>query len=107
MQESIHYIYLLICPISNDVKYVGVTMNPKSRFNNHLNRFENKSKKEWIHLLKSQELKPIMKIVENCATKEIAIDSENIYIEKYRTTILNSTRKNNFPSGYNSNYKHK
>lgn len=60
------YIYTLEHPITQEVRYVGKTKNPKMRFQNHLNKSHNKHshKTNWIESLKKEGLKPVMKIIE-------------------------------------------
>ncbi|MDV3751163.1 GIY-YIG nuclease family protein [Elizabethkingia anophelis] len=104
MKESVHYVYLLRCPLNNEVKYVGVSMNPKVRFRGHLNDYGNKAKMQWIKSLKESNLLPVMEVVDSCDKRIDVSDLESKYIEKYRGTIFNSKSKNNFPSKYHSNY---
>ncbi|WP_395762368.1 GIY-YIG nuclease family protein [Elizabethkingia anophelis] len=107
IKESTHYVYLLKCPLTNVVKYVGVSMNPKVRYRAHLNGFDNKAKCEWIQSLKSEGLLPVMEIVESCDKRVEVGAIENKYIKLYRETIFNSNRKNNFSPEYHFNYVHK
>jgi len=63
------YIYSLTDPISNDIKYIGKSNNPKVRYYNHLydaKRDIKTKKTNWIRkLIKSNE-KPILDIIEVC-----------------------------------------
>lgn len=62
---KISYIYSLLCPLTGDIKYIGKTINPKIRFNNHIKEFRGKNKKiNWIKSLYKKNLLPIMKIIE-------------------------------------------
>ena len=60
------YIYLLIDPISNQIRYVGKTNNIKQRFKNHLNscRDKNTHKRNWLNKLKKQGYKPEIEIID-------------------------------------------
>jgi hypothetical protein len=60
------FVYYLICPIDKKVKYVGKTKKPKSRYNQHIKKLDKQltPKREWIELLFSKNLLPILKIVE-------------------------------------------
>lgn len=78
------FIYVLKCPITKEVKYVGKTNNPKVKFSNHLNssRDKNIHKRNWINKLKKLKLKPIFEIID-----EVPITDwhywEKFYIKKY------------------------
>ena len=80
------YIYVLKCPISFEVKYVGKANNPKLRYYSHLNTSKSASsyKKNWIKKLKDKNLKPILEII-----AEVPISSwkeyEKYYIRYYKS----------------------
>jgi len=74
------YIYLLRCPITNEVKYIGKTKNElKSRLQNHIseNFKHNAMKAYWIMKLKEKNLIPIIELV------EIINDSDSYLKEKH------------------------
>ena len=82
-----YYIYTLSCPLSNRVRYIGMTKNLKERYANHL-CVDSKSssyKNSWIKSLKSKNLKPIMEELDSSDSLE-----EIFQLEK----ILDSTIKN-------------
>jgi hypothetical protein len=58
------YIYTLSCPETKEIRYVGKTCNLKSRYSNHINKFYNNHKSNWIKSLLSKGLKPIMEVIE-------------------------------------------
>lgn len=60
------YIYTLSHPITNEVRYVGKTINVNRRFKQHLYDKRHSHKASWVKSLKSEGLKPIMTIVETC-----------------------------------------
>lgn len=62
----ITYIYTLSDPITQEVRYVGKTINPKQRKHNHSNISRDKGthKRNWINLLKKQGLKPNFEIID-------------------------------------------
>lgn len=63
----IHYIYTLSDPNTNEVRYVGKTINTKRRYKQHLyDKRQTSHKHSWIISLKKIGLKPIMKIIEEC-----------------------------------------
>lgn len=60
-----YYIYELVDPITNQVRYVGITNNPDSRLKSHLSIHEtNPAKSEWIKNLLSQNLSVEMNIID-------------------------------------------
>jgi predicted GIY-YIG superfamily endonuclease len=102
------YIYLLRCPISKKVRYVGSSKNPKTRFKQHLKDAEkNRTKKQkWILELKNKCEIPIMEIVNKIDDEILALkleeetmllfiedvynihmpDKNNGYVEHFRIT---------------------
>jgi len=78
------FIYTLNCPKSGDVRYVGKSNNPKTRFSKHIQMAgNNHDKNNWVRCLKSEELKPILSIIDEvliCDWK----DKEKFYISKFR-----------------------
>lgn len=72
-----YHIYTLSCPTTNDVKYVGMTTNLKSRYFNHLHQFDGSPKSNWIVELLAEDKKPIMSIVDYAETKKQALSIES------------------------------
>ena len=66
------YIYTLEHPITEEIRYVGKTRNPKMRFHNHCNKLHNEKshKRYWINKLKKEGLKPKMKILDEVLESE-------------------------------------
>lgn len=60
------YIYALIDPISNEIRYVGKSISPNKRYYQHINPRGFTHKDNWIRKLLSNSLKPVMKILEEC-----------------------------------------
>lgn len=60
------YIYTLSHPITNEVRYVGKTINVKRRYKQHLYDKRTSHKASWVKSLKKDGLKPIMTIIEVC-----------------------------------------
>lgn len=54
------YIYALIDPRNNYVRYIGKANNPKERYKNHNNasRDKNTHKRNWINDLRKNSLRP-------------------------------------------------
>jgi predicted GIY-YIG superfamily endonuclease len=90
--KEIIYIYALIDPNTNLVRYVGKTNKPKDRYNQHINncyRSKNNHKDNWIKLLLSNDQKPIMDIIEE-STIENWSEREKYWISHY-PNLTNST----------------
>lgn len=79
------YIYALIDPRNNQVRYIGKSNNPKTRYRNHYNpsRDKNTHKRNWINELRNNELKPELLIID-----EVDMSNwqywENFYIYLYK-----------------------
>lgn len=60
------YIYGLQDPVTQQIRYVGKTKNPKMRFHNHMNPRHNEHthKRNWINSLKELHLRPCMLILD-------------------------------------------
>lgn len=60
-----YYLYYLLDPNTDIVRYVGITYRPKTRFNEHLNKAKKLKthKDKWIMKLLNNNQKPIFKIV--------------------------------------------
>lgn len=102
--ETKYTIYKLIDPISNDIRYIGLTFNTlKSRLSSHLSEPGNSHKCNWIKKLKSEGLKPIIESVESdILSYDEVCDREIYYINYYREIGCDLT---NMASGGNKNKK--
>ena len=62
------YIYKLIDPITNNVRYVGKTTNLVRRLNAHINRSKKNKyhSARWVNSLLEKGLKPEISIIEEC-----------------------------------------
>jgi group I intron endonuclease len=60
------FIYILKDPITNEVRYVGKSDNPKKRLSEHINKSKHTStyKNNWLKNLKKNNLKPILEIID-------------------------------------------
>ena len=88
---KIIYFYVLKDPRDMEVKYVGRSVSPKSRYRNHLcsgRKEGKKNKKEaWINSLIKIGMKPVMEIIEeftNYTTIEEVQKRETELIDKYK-----------------------
>lgn len=84
------YLYTLNCPFFGDIKYVGVSINPKKRFNNHLSKARKSTstrKRAWIKGLLNRGLKPILNIISE-HDRDIIHEVEKSFISKCKTEGL-------------------
>jgi len=90
--DSTVYIYALIDPRDERVRYVGQTVNPARRFRSHLaDKSVSTPKRDWLDELLLLGLMPIMEVVEEC--QKGTVDEKEVYwIAYYRnlnTDLLN------------------
>lgn len=79
------FIYILKCPISYEVRYVGKTINLKRRFNDHICKLNPKYKSHvcaWIRKLAKDGLRPTIEVIEECYSNWA--DREIYWIGFYR-----------------------
>jgi hypothetical protein len=60
----LYFVYELIDPRTNEPRYVGITVNPNLRFEQHMSDKQNDKKRIWIQELSDARLEPRMKILE-------------------------------------------
>ena len=104
MEEIKYTIYKLIDPVSNDIRYIGLTFNTlKQRLGSHLRESSKSHKCNWVKKLKSQGLKPIIESIEdNISSYDECCLREIYYIDYYRSIGCDLT---NSASGGNKNKK--
>lgn len=83
------YIYKLIDPTTNQIRYIGQTDDIKRRYNNHISSSLNKNSKSynthkssWIRKVVNSNLLPIIEVLEECNSLEQSNIRERYYIEK-------------------------
>lgn len=91
------YIYTLSHPITNEVRYVGKTINIKRRYKQHLYDKRTSHKASWVKSLKNDGLKPVMNILEIC-TFENWEEKEKYWIKQFNNLT-------NLKAGGNDSYK--
>jgi len=61
------YIYALIDPTNQNLRYIGKTVNPHNRLKQHLSdKDDSPHKVNWINKLQRQGLKPVLSVLEVC-----------------------------------------
>lgn len=85
------YIYILRCPETGNVRYVGKSNNPKKRYHEHL-RYEDRTasthKKNWIKKLLDSGLAPKLEIIDKVDNNEWKF-WEKYYIKYYKNKGCN------------------
>lgn len=86
------YIYTLSHPITNEIRYIGKTINIKKRYNKHINdsKYANSHNRCWINGLIKSNLKPNINIIDVIEK----VDSnfwEKHYISLYKSWGFNLT----------------
>lgn len=77
------YIYALLDPRTNEIKYVGKSDYPKARYKTHCKRTDNKHLMNWIKQLKRENLQPSLMTLEEC-DNSIWQERERYWIKYYR-----------------------
>lgn len=85
------FIYKLLCPKSNEVRYVGKTTNINRRLSGHISE-ANRGKGRryvlnWINSLLNQDLKPLIEKIEECENDWQ--EREQYWIKYYRDNNAN------------------
>jgi hypothetical protein len=82
---SNYKLYGLYCPITNELKYIGITKNDLNRrLSGHLYNPTNFLTKKWFYDLKNKDLKPIIKLIELFNSYEELLQGEIDEIQKCR-----------------------
>jgi hypothetical protein len=92
MLTKIAYIYALIDPNSHLVRYIGKSVNPKSRLRSHISetKIYNHYRSRWIKSLLKKNQIPIMKILKICALTDFE-KYEAEYINLYKSRKLTNS----------------
>lgn len=93
------YIYKLIDPITNEIRYIGKTGNLHNRYKNHLShsKYLHTRIGNWIKSILNKGLLPIVEIIEECDISTW-VEREQYWIKYYRDKGLNLV---NFSKGGN------
>lgn len=95
------YIYVLIDPRTDEIRYVGKTIDIKRRFKNHCRCELKRDKENWVRNLRAAGLRPRMQIIET-VTDGTWIQREQFWIAYYREKgcrLTNLTSGGNGSSG--------
>jgi sulfur transfer protein SufE len=64
------FIYSLLDPLDGRIRYIGKSIRPKERLQNHMNEISNCHRSHWLQSLKKKGLKPEMRILEELEHSE-------------------------------------
>lgn len=82
------YIYILICPISKEIRYVGKSNDPERRLKDHMKDFRTRQgefrKVSWLLSLYEKNMKPEMQIVDTVDMEEWK-EKEQFWINHYKS----------------------
>lgn len=92
-----HFIYTLSDPRTKAIRYVGKTNNLAVRLALHLCEKRGSHKNNWLHLLKSLGLRPVMEVIDECSD-DTWQERERFWISHFRQMGLPLT---NLDSGGN------
>lgn len=91
---EIAYIYILIDPRDNQTRYVGKTINPLNRLNQHISECKNikvlHHRAKWIRKLSGLKLLPIIKFIKICNLLDFE-KYEAEYIKLYKSDKLTNS----------------
>lgn len=77
-----YIIYSISDPLTNEIRYIGSTINFNRRINQHNNDKRNSKKCIWMRSLKDQGLNPVYTILEEC-TELNWKERERYWISKF------------------------
>jgi group I intron endonuclease len=104
MEEIKYTIYKLIDPLTNEIRYIGLTFNDlKQRLRSHCSEKSRSHKSNWIRKIISQGHRPIIEVVEeDISSYDECCEKEIYYIEKY---LSGGHPLTNMATGGNKNKK--
>ena len=92
MKTDIAYIYGLVDPRDNSIRYIGKTVYPKNRLSGHINESNkfNHHRSKWIRSLLKLNLKPKLLVLKICPLSEFE-KYETEYIKLYQSKKLTNS----------------
>lgn len=102
------FIYGLKCPIVNEIRYIGKSVNPQRRFKNHIlyETRANTHKARWLNILLQKGLTPQIIILEKVNKSEWEI-KEKFWIQKFKSNGISLTNETDGGDGREKGFKHK
>jgi group I intron endonuclease len=74
------FIYALLDPLNGRVRYIGKSIRPELRLQNHMNEVSNCHRSHWLQSLKKQGIKPEMRILEAIKPEQSWQERERFWI---------------------------
>jgi len=96
------YIYTLTDPITNQIRYVGKTINLKERYKNHLRSNPGTHCSNWIKSLRNKNLVPLIEVIDETDSEDWA-SLEQYWIAQIRAwgfNLVNLTDGGEGASGF-------
>lgn len=94
MKTDIAYIYALLDPRDNEVRYIGKTTNPKNRLSSHITECKREKsthyRAKWIKSLLKDNLRPLIKFLKICPLSDF-VKYETEYIQLYKNDKLTNS----------------
>lgn len=78
------YVYLLVDPRDDEIRYVGISSCPSSRYLDHVNGNTNEGVIAWIDELRAEDTLPTMCIVHRVKNMKCALVVEKAVIKVAR-----------------------
>jgi hypothetical protein len=102
LSESPAYIYALVDPETGAFRYIGKSIRPKERLQNHMNETCECHRAHWLRTLKAKGLKPTIEILETVAAGDCWKQREIFWIARGRELgwpLTNNTKGGDGVSG--------
>jgi hypothetical protein len=90
------YIYLLIDPRDGEIRYVGGSKSPKTRYQVHVTESVNTPKFRWVQELRARRMKPIMEILIEYQDEKEMVEDEIAWVRRLRAAgcpLFNHNRR--------------
>jgi len=100
-QKNNWRVYRLIDPVSDEVRYIGITLRPNGRLVDHM-KFKCRSTKRWVQSLLKKGEKPVQEFLYSGLTERQALFKEAEFIWLY---LQSGSRLCNCKQDYNRAFK--
>lgn len=103
--KKTYKIYILLCPFTNDIRYIGYTnLSVNKRLSSHCNPSKlkkNTHKNNWIKSVMNKKLKPnILCIEENIPSLTEALNREIFFVKRFKDAGCNLTNSTDGGEGH-------
>lgn len=87
--ERLYWIYALVDPRNDEIRYVGQSLAIHQRFSEHTGVNAGQVKAIWLKKLQSVGLRPKLMVFESALTLQTAVEAERYWINYCRTQGAN------------------